>query len=81
MKEGRTLYAAKAGGRWFVKQASSPKQFAAMCIADERRSGYSVPPRSRQYYLPDFIWDDTAKVWTWSDGRPYGKRLPVGARR
>ena len=27
IKQGKSLYATKAGGRWFIKQAKSPRHF------------------------------------------------------
>ena len=80
VKKDCGLFATKANGRWFIKQAKSSRQFKQLCLADERRHGYEVPARSRNLYAPDFSWDDRDKIWRWMDGRPYGPRLPPGAR-
>lgn len=80
IKDGFTLYATKANGRWFIKQAKSARQFVAICVADERRAGFAVVAWNRHTYLPDFAYDEKAGIWRWADGRPYGKDLPPGAR-
>ena len=80
IKPGFTLFACFANQRWFVKQAKSAAQFVRLCVVDERGRGYEVPPRGRRLYEPDFLWDEGSKIWRWADGRPYGAKLPVGAR-
>lgn len=78
IKSGYTLYACWAGQKWFVKQAKSPFQFRRMCLIDERKSGYEVPPRERDNYYPDYAWVEAKKAWRDNDGnlRP---KLPPGA--
>ena len=79
IKPGFTLYATKANNRWFVKQAKSPQHFVRLCVADEKANGWFVQLRHRGLYLPNFTWNEAEKVW-YSDGRPYGPKLPPGAR-
>ena len=80
IKPGFTLFACFADQQWFVKQAKSTQQFVRLCVEDQKRHGYLVPPRGRQLYEPDFFWDEADKLWRWADGRPYGPKLPPGAR-
>lgn len=80
IKPGYSLYATKAGGRWFIFQARSPHQFKRMCVADEAQHGYVVPPRFRKDYLPDLVWVEARKLWCEPNGVPYGPHLPPGAR-
>ena len=79
VKQGKTLYATKAGGRWFIKQAKSPRHFVILCVEDEKANGYVVPPRFRHQYAPDLIWSENRRVWLNADGSEYGPRLPPGA--
>ena len=79
VKQGKTLYATKAGGRWFIKQAKSPRHFIILCVEDEKANGYVVPPRFRHQYAPDLIWSENRRVWLNTDGSEYGPRLPPGA--
>ena len=54
IKSGKRLYATDANGTWFVKQATSPKQFQLLCIKEElEKNGYSVPKAGRYLYAPD----------------------------
>ena len=79
LKQGKTLYATKAGGRWFIKQAKSPRHFVILCVEDEKANGYVVSPRFRHQYAPDLVWSETRRVWLNADGSEYGPRLPPGA--
>lgn len=81
IKPGKTLYAGKANGTWFIKQAASASQFTRLCIEEERtKNGYVVPRNGRWMYVPDLWWDQAGKVWRNMDGSVYGPRLPPGAR-
>lgn len=76
MKTHKTLYATFANQEWFVKRASSVRQFVLLCVIDERERGYEVPPKARDLYVPDYFWDEKRDLWCWLDGRPFGKKLP-----
>lgn len=77
IKPGFTLYATKADGDWFVKQAKSPRQFQRLCIEEQKSRGYNVPPGGRHWYLPDIYWDDTRKGWyECGTGEFWHARLP-----
>lgn len=80
IKPGKTLYAGKCDGTWYVKQAVSARQFQRLCIEAEKAKGYIVPRNGYWLYTPDFWWDETAKVWRNMDGSVYGRHLPPGAR-
>lgn len=81
IKPGKTLYAGRCEGEWFIKQAVSPKQFTRIVIEEvKRRDGYVVPPGGRWRYAPDLWWDEAKKVWREMDGSIYGPHLPKGAR-
>ena len=79
IKQGKSLYATKAGGRWFIKQAKSPRHFIILCVEDEKANGYVVPPRFRNQYAPDLVWSENRRLWLNADGSEYGPRLPHGA--
>ena len=77
IKSGKRLYATDANGTWFVKQATSPKQFQLLCIKEElEKNGYSVPKAGRYLYAPDVFWDEDAQLWRCMDGSVYGRHLP-----
>lgn len=79
IKAGYTLYAAKANGGYFRKQAKSPEQFVRLCIAEEKaKHGFIVTRAGRWRYEPDFYWSDADKRWHNRDGSVYGEKLPPG---
>ena len=80
VKQGKTLYAGKCDGTWYVKQAKSPAQFTRLCIASEKAKGYTVPRRGRWLYTPDLFWDGADRIWRNMDGTAYVPKLPHGAR-
>lgn len=81
IKKGKTLYAGKCNGVWYIKQAKSPAQFTRIVVAEEKtKNNFVVSKQSRWMYVPDFYWDESSKIWRTMDGTAYGPKLPKGAR-
>ena len=78
IKPGFTLYATKADGDWFVKQAKSPRHFVRLCVEDQKAHGYTVPPGGYHWYEPDVFYDEKRQGWyQCRDGQFWCKKLPT----
>lgn len=81
IKPGKTLYAGKCNGAWYIKQAASQEQFTRLVIEEEKtKNNFVVPRQARWMYVPDLFWDESVKAWRNMDGSVYGPKLPPGAR-
>lgn len=82
IKKGFTLFWGRCDGTCYVKQAKSVRQFMFLCMLEEERKGYRVPPKGRWLYRPDLWYDEGRKVWREVDGGAvYGPKLPKEVRR
>ena len=81
IKKGKTLYAGKCNGQWYVKQAASTAQFTRLVIEEERtKNNFVIPRQARWMYVPDLFWSEDHKAWCNMDGSVYGPKLPKEAR-